>query len=132
MMAVDVSVPPQGADWRPLVGRVIRERRLTYGLTQQEAADVAGVSVGAWRSTEAGTRRPRPHTFAAILAALELTPEDVRGTVVAAHATGEEARQQLRRFVEDEVPADLAPFLLQLLQLVAAGHRAALDHPDES
>lgn len=81
----------------------------------------AGVSVGAWRSTEAGTRRPRPQTFAAILDSLGLTPEDLRPARLAPEQL-EVCRDDLHRLVE-QVPADLAPLLLEVVRLLLVGHR---------
>ncbi|HSK21698.1 MAG TPA: helix-turn-helix transcriptional regulator [Egicoccus sp.] len=110
---------------RHAMGREIQERRRLLGLTQEEAATAAGVSVGAWRSTEAGTRRPRPQTFAAILDTLGLTPDDLRHAVPEPEQL-EEYRDDLRRLVDD-VPVDLAPLLLEVARLLVAGHRAAGD-----
>lgn len=109
---------------RHAMGREIQERRRLLGWTQEEAAAEAGVSVGAWRSTEAGTRRPRPQTFAAILDALGLTPDDLRPAAPAPEHL-EEYRDDLRRLV-DEVPADLAPLLLEVSRLLVTGHRATI------
>lgn len=101
------------------VSRLIQERRLARGLTQEEAAERAGVSVGAWRSTESGTRRPRPHTFAAILDVLELSPEDLH---VASPPPAEisAAREELAQLCLGELPDDAVPPLLDLVRLLAA------------
>lgn len=112
-------VPPR----RYAMGRVIQDRRRLLGLTQEEAAAAAGVSVGTWRSTEAGSRRPRPQTFHAILEILGLTPEDLRQPSVAPEEL-EDCRDSLRGLVDD-VPAEIAPLLLELTRLLVAGHRAA-------
>lgn len=104
------------------VGRMIRQRRIALGLTQRQAADLAGVSVGSWRSTESGTRRPRPHTFAAILTAVGLTARDVHQAAVPVDA--QDVRRELVRLVSEELPADLAPVLLRVTRLMIAGHGA--------
>ena len=53
------------------VGELVRERRMSAGLTQRELADAAGVSIGTVRDLEQGrTRCPRWATVAAVAAAL--------------------------------------------------------------
>ena len=48
-------------DWGADVGSLVRIRRRTAGLTQQELADLAQVSLGTVRDLEQGrTHRPRP------------------------------------------------------------------------
>lgn len=108
---------------RSTVGRLIRQRRLALGLTQEQAADLAGVSVGSWRSTEAGSRRPRPHTFAAILAALDLSAREVHEAVGPDDADADQ--QELLRTVAEELPVALAPVLLQVVRLVIAGYEVS-------
>lgn len=105
-------------------GRLLRERRLARGLTQQEAAERAGVSVGAWRSTESGQRRPRPHTFAAILDSLDLSLEDVRSPVI--HLDGERVRDELVQLCRDELPGAQVDLVLRVVEL-AIQAEAAVD-----
>jgi DNA-binding SARP family transcriptional activator/DNA-binding XRE family transcriptional regulator len=55
------------------MGELVRERRISAGLTQRELAAAAGVSIGALRDLEQGrTRCPRWGAVAAIAAALGL------------------------------------------------------------
>ena len=52
-------------------GELVRERRMSIGLTQRELADAAGMSIGALRDLEQGrTRCPRWGAVAAFAAAL--------------------------------------------------------------
>ncbi|MFA9445571.1 helix-turn-helix transcriptional regulator [Egicoccus sp. AB-alg6-2] len=97
-------------------GRLIREARFARGWTQEQAAEIAGVSVGAWRSTESGRRRPRPQTFAAILSALDLALEDVRaaGPLV---GEVEQARNELSRLCDELAPEHVEP-VLHLVRLL--------------
>ncbi|MFA9430139.1 helix-turn-helix domain-containing protein [Egicoccus sp. AB-alg2] len=98
------------------IGRVIREQRLARGLTQREAAARAGVSVGAWRSTESGTRRPRPQTFAAILRSLELSADDARhASVESPYLDVAQAREELVRRCRDELPDTHVELVLRLV-----------------
>lgn len=100
------------------IGELIRERRLARGWTQEHAAERAGVSVGSWRSTETGRRRPRPATFAAIIAALELSPDDVRrARTIPLRADVEAAREELVRRCRDELPAEHVEVVLQVVRL---------------
>jgi len=56
-------------------GALVRERRVSAGLTQRELATAAGVSVGALRDLEQGrTRCPRWAAVAAITAVLGMDP----------------------------------------------------------
>lgn len=106
------------------VGRLIRERRLALGFTQEEAARAAGVSVGAWRSTEAGTRRPRPQTFAAILAMLDLTPAEIHELAIAPRPVElSDARQMLEQLCRERLPDDLVEPVLLLLDAVVETSR---------
>lgn len=57
----------------------LRNRRKELQLTQQELADVAGMSVAAIRDLEQGRRlRPRPASVALLATALRLTPSGAR------------------------------------------------------
>lgn len=102
---------------RATVSRLIRERRLARGLTQEQAAEKAGVSIGAWRSTESGTRRPRPHTFAAILDTLELSPDDAE-LLAPRPVEIETARGELAELCRDELPDEAVGPLLELVWLL--------------
>ena len=116
-MSVSESADTFGVRHRP-VSRLIRMRRLARGLTQAQAAEEAGVSVGAWRSTETGTRRPRPHTFAAILEALDLSPHDVH-TAAPQPVELDSARHSLADLCLHELPDDAVVPLLDLVYLLA-------------
>lgn len=102
------------------VGRLIRDSRVARGLTQEEAAEVAGVSVGAWRSAERGTRRPRPHTFAAILDVLDLSVEEIHQAMPST-AEVQAARQELIELCDEELPDDAVVTVLDLVRLLS-GH----------
>lgn len=70
---------PQAAEAAagPSLGTVLRERRRVAGLTQQDLADLAGVSLGMIRDLEQErTRLPRGQSVAALLSALGL-PADL-------------------------------------------------------
>lgn len=100
-------------------GRLIRAERFARGWTQEQAAEAAGVSVGAWSSTESGRRRPRPHTFAAILRALELTPDDVRAAGPPDTTDGvDELRDELLRLCAEELAAEHVEPVLRVLRLL--------------
>lgn len=99
------------------LGHLLRERRIERGWTQREAAAHAGVSVGAWRSTESGTRRPRPHTFAAILASLDLTLEEVHRTPTVLIDDVDDARDELVRRCREQLPADRVALVLGVVDL---------------
>jgi transcriptional regulator with XRE-family HTH domain len=99
---------------------MIRQRRLARGWTQEQAAEEAGVSVGAWRSTEAGTRRPRPYTFSAILQVLDLSPEDLHQMSVLQPPPSDlvRSRQELASLCQDRLPDELVEPLLATLRQV--------------
>lgn len=65
------------------VGERIRQRRLRRFLTQQELAELAGVSKRTVQSVEKGTR-PRGSTARALAEALGLTIDELTGDEVAA------------------------------------------------
>lgn len=100
-------------------GRLIRAERFARGWTQERAAEAAGVSVGSWRSTESGRRRPRPQTFAAILRALDLTPEDVRaaGPPESEDLVELERRELTHLCAQELAPAHVGP-VLNLVRLL--------------
>ncbi len=67
---------------------LLREHRTAAGLTQEELAERAGLTVNAVGQLERGQRRrPYPHTVAALAAALGLTDEQRAGLVAASRAT---------------------------------------------
>jgi transcriptional regulator with XRE-family HTH domain len=115
------GVRHEGSGTRTL-GHLLRERRIERGWTQREAAARAGVSVGAWRSTESGERRPRPHTFAAILASLDLTLDEVHRTPTVLIDDVEEAREELVRRCLDQLPAEQVGLVLEVVDLAIAAH----------
>src|SRR5579862_9913860 len=66
-------------------GSLVRTYRREAGLTQRELAAKAGLSLAALRDFEQCRRcRPRPHSLAALTAALGLNPERTAGLVRAA------------------------------------------------
>jgi predicted ATPase/DNA-binding CsgD family transcriptional regulator/DNA-binding XRE family transcriptional regulator len=63
-------------------GTELKRLREAAGLTQEELAERAGLTSGAVSALERGhRRRPYPHTFRALVAALRLTPEQHEGLV---------------------------------------------------
>ena len=69
------DVPDKRDPW-DLIPIAVLQKRLDLGLTQQEAADRAGVSLSTWNLLETGNqRRFRPLTLAAIAKALRWTPD---------------------------------------------------------
>lgn len=123
-----------GAGWS--VGVLIKERRLAEGLTQVQAAERAGVSVGTWRSAESGQRRPRPENFHAMLDSLGLTPEDVHEAAVRAapiYLDLDAARHELQRLCAEELPDELVDALLRVVRLALVGYEDEVlhgEHPD--
>lgn len=101
---------------RASAGQIIRDRRRALGLTQQEAALRAGVSVGSWRSTESGLRRPRPQTFAAILDSLDLDVADLHGTRSGPHDT-DRLRDELVRACREDLPPEHVELVLAVVNL---------------
>jgi DNA-binding SARP family transcriptional activator/Flp pilus assembly protein TadD/DNA-binding XRE family transcriptional regulator len=62
------------------LGDVLRGYRRRAGLTQQEAADLAGLSVAGLRDVEQGrVLSPRPQNLRRLAVALELTPAEIEG-----------------------------------------------------
>ncbi|HEY7360912.1 MAG TPA: helix-turn-helix domain-containing protein, partial [Streptosporangiaceae bacterium] len=62
-------------DWAADVGSLVRIRRRAAGLTQQELADLAQVSLGTVRDLEQGrTHRPRRDSMTRLAGALDLDP----------------------------------------------------------
>src|SRR4051794_36559042 len=58
-------------------GNMLRRRRLDAGLTQEELAERAGLSVRGLSDLERGSRtRPRPYTIRQLADALQLSTED--------------------------------------------------------
>ncbi len=61
----------------PLFGNQLRQYRQAAGLTQEELAERAGLSVKAISALESGRRRrPYPHTVRALADALGLSDEE--------------------------------------------------------
>jgi predicted ATPase/DNA-binding XRE family transcriptional regulator len=68
----------------PSFGTMLRELRVTAGLTQEELASRAGLTAKAVSALERGERRrPYPHTVRALSEALELSEQD-RGSLLSA------------------------------------------------
>src|SRR3954452_9148031 len=63
---------------------VLRRHRLVVGLTQEELAEAAGLSVRGLRYLERGLRHPTRDTVGRLVAALDLSPADGRGLARAA------------------------------------------------
>jgi transcriptional regulator with XRE-family HTH domain len=59
------------------IGRAVRRRRRQLGITQQEAADRAQLSLRAWNQIERGHREGRDRTIAMIEEALTLPPRSL-------------------------------------------------------
>jgi Zn-dependent peptidase ImmA (M78 family)/DNA-binding XRE family transcriptional regulator len=59
------------------IGQNIQRARLTAGITQDRAAELAGLSRAAYRSLECGASEPRTRTLLALAAALDVRPEDL-------------------------------------------------------
>jgi DNA-binding XRE family transcriptional regulator len=72
MSETNPETPEQAA------ARTVLVRRGELGLTQQEAADLAGVNVDTFRDVERGRLRPRVTTVAAIARALELDADTLQ------------------------------------------------------
>src|SRR5260370_28344557 len=65
-------------------GSLVRTHRREAGLTQRELAAKAGLSVAALRVFEQSSRRPRPHSLAAVAGALSLNPDQAASLARAA------------------------------------------------
>jgi predicted ATPase/DNA-binding CsgD family transcriptional regulator/DNA-binding XRE family transcriptional regulator len=94
-------------------GALLRRHREGAGLTQEELAEQAGVSVRAVSDLERGLRQaPRPSTVRLLAHALGLSPEDTMRLVGAAgqrpHALGHAERQPQRRH---NLPRQLTSFV---------------------
>jgi WD40 repeat protein/DNA-binding SARP family transcriptional activator/DNA-binding XRE family transcriptional regulator len=77
-------------DWGADVGSLVRIRRRAAGLTQQELADLAQVSLGTVRDLEQGrTHHPRPGSMTRLARVLGLDPARLQ---TLAHGTPEPAR----------------------------------------
>src|SRR5689334_896316 len=71
------SGPMPSVDAALSFGDLLRRYRLAAGLTQEELAERAGLSVRGLSDLERGSRtRPRPHTVRQLAAALALPPSD--------------------------------------------------------
>lgn len=103
------------------VGQIIRDERRARGLTQEAAAEQADISVGAWRSTESGTRRPRPYTFAAVLDLLDLTPAVIHARAEQlrrATPEPETARATLVERCQEGLPSEAIIPVLDVVELI--------------
>ncbi|MER7167278.1 helix-turn-helix transcriptional regulator [Micromonospora sp. NPDC000207] len=63
---------------RPTLGELVRARRESLGLSQNDAADMAGVSRGTWANVEADARKTQPHNYAGIEQVLQWEPGSIR------------------------------------------------------
>jgi len=105
-------------------GEGVRQRRLRTGLTQEELADRAGVSVRGLRKLEAGeVRRPRPRTVRAIASALGVGPAEWDAFRVGAGA-GPSGRSPFRWPPPRQLPAESTTSVFDEREL--AGLDAAL------
>jgi transcriptional regulator with XRE-family HTH domain len=75
-----------------MFGELLRRHRSASGLTQEELAERAGLSVRGLRYLERGLHRPYQDTVQRLLDALDLSPEDHRLLVAAARPRGVPAR----------------------------------------
>jgi transcriptional regulator with XRE-family HTH domain len=87
-------------DWGADVGSLVRIRRRAAGLTQQELADLAQVSLGTVRDLEQGrTHHPRPGSMTRLAGVLGLDPARLqtlaRGTPEPARPDGGGGRGSL-------------------------------------
>lgn len=67
-----MSGAPPGTGSRNPLGDYLRGRRLELGMSQADAAELAGVSETTWRNVERGRNSPRPATLGAIAGALRV------------------------------------------------------------
>ena len=80
------------ADMPASFGELLRRQRSAAGLTQEELAERAGLSVRGLRYLERGMRRPYPDTLQRLVDALALSADDCRLLMVAARSSSVAAR----------------------------------------
>ncbi|MDQ3897163.1 MAG: helix-turn-helix domain-containing protein [Actinomycetota bacterium] len=73
-----------GAEQRPSFSALLGQHRAAAGLTQEELAERAQMSVRGLRYLEHGLRRPHPGTIRRLGVALSLAPEDLQALLEAA------------------------------------------------
>lgn len=93
------------------IGQQIKARRESLGITQEAAAETAGVSKITWQSWEQGLRQPRGNTLARVAQVLDVPPVSLTqsaGAVVAAWLAGSSRadRQQLMEWLEAHPSAE--------------------------
>lgn len=65
------------SDTQIRVGRVIRERRKMLGMTQGQAADIAGIDASSWSRIERGTQGWTPEVLEGMARALRVAPAEL-------------------------------------------------------
>jgi predicted ATPase/DNA-binding XRE family transcriptional regulator len=106
-------------------GALLRTYRDRRGITQEELAERAGLSVDAIGLLERGERqRPQRFTLQRLLDALALPPEDADRLAAAARATGRTGRQAL----PSSLPTTLTPLIGRTEEIAAVIRR--LMRPD--
>lgn len=99
------------------LARKIRTRRLQLGLTQNQLAEIAGLSTNAISSIECGKRFPRPKTLDLIAQALRVGPDDLMRSE--SPSTGS-LLHELTEFMRNESD-DTIRLVLQLAKAVVRG-----------
>lgn len=74
-------------------GRMIRARRRQLGISQEEASDRAGISVGTWSLLERGMHRPKKETALHVSRALEWEDDRLEFIVVQKEDNSEKMRE---------------------------------------
>lgn len=74
-------------------GRMIRARRRQLGISQEEASDRAGISVGTWSLLERGMHRPKAETAVNVALALEWENDRLNFIVVQKEDNAEKMKE---------------------------------------
>lgn len=69
----------------------LRSRRKSLGLTVEQAAAAAGITVSAWYKIETGARKPSYESLRAIAAALQWTPADLFQALACTESANQQA-----------------------------------------
>ncbi len=111
---------------REEIGARIRQLRLQAGISQQSAADHAGVSRTIWQQYESGTRNPSIRRVPAIAAALDCPLAAIfRSDAIADLTLSDEARARIRsdHAYADTLAATLASRIAPALLANATQHK---------
>ena len=84
------------------IGRRIRQARIKNGLSQEETAELAHISLSFYGHIERGTRKMSMETFAAICSALNCSADFILGNSAAYPVAYRQTLQRLQDFIASE------------------------------